>query len=161
ARLSKEIGVACVMSAKPLNLAESVEKLGTKADTVTVKVSHAIVKLLSDQLYASPLKAIEEMVVNSYDAEATECRLFVPASSQFQEDEYNFVIQYDNGIGMAPSGLHQLWHIGQSNKREASYKTERKQIGKFGIGKLATSTIANKLTYITKTDKGIFSITID
>ena len=43
---------------------------------VTVKLSNELVRLLSDQLYQSPLKAIEELVVNSYDAGAAVCRLF-------------------------------------------------------------------------------------
>jgi hypothetical protein len=143
------------------SLAETLSRVSTTAEKVTVKVSNAIVKLLSDQLYASPIKAIEELVVNSYDADAKECRLFVPAPSQYKEEDYGFVIQFDNGAGMNPMGLHQLWHIGLSNKRGRNLGAARKQIGKFGIGKLATCTIANKLTYITKTSAGIFSVTID
>ena len=41
---------------------------------ITVRLSNEIVTLLSSQLYQSPLKAIEELVVNSYDADAKECR---------------------------------------------------------------------------------------
>src|SRR5438876_733318 len=126
------------MPGKNVSLADTLSRMSTPTDTVTVKVSNAIVKLLSDQLYASPLKAIEELVVNSYDADAKECRLFVPAPSQYKEKESGFVIHFDNGAGMNPTGLHQLWHIGLSNKRTKDFKAARKQIGKFGIGKLAT-----------------------
>jgi hypothetical protein len=149
------------MPARKVTLADTLSRVSTATDTVTVRVSNAIVKLLSDQLYASPLKAIEELVVNSYDADAKECRLFVPAPSQYRDEESNYVIHFDNGTGMNPTGLHQLWHIGLSNKRSTDFRAARKQIGKFGIGKLATCTIANKLTYVTKTPDGIFSVTID
>jgi hypothetical protein len=149
------------MPSRQLSLTHTLNKVTTTTGTVTVKVSNAIVKLLSDQLYASPLKAIEELVVNSYDAGAKECRLFVPAPSQHKEEESGFVIHFDNGGGMNPTGLHQLWHIGLSNKRNNEFGAARKQIGKFGIGKLATCTIANTLTYVTKTSDGVFSVTMD
>ena len=48
--------------------------------TISVQISNEIVHLLSDQLYQSPLKAIEELVVNSYDAGAGVCRLYVPGN---------------------------------------------------------------------------------
>jgi len=130
-------------------IAETIEALTKEAGDLTVSLSNELVQLLSDQLYQSPLKAVEELVVNAYDADATECRLFVPAPS---DTEHRFVIVYDNGIGMSYEGLVNLWHIGRSPKSDdrISERISRKQIGKFGIGKLATYTIANELTYITK-----------
>ena len=64
---------------------------------------------------------------------------------------------------MDPAGLVDLWHIGHSRKRDEDIikRRSRKQIGKFGIGKLATSTIAHNLTYISKTKKGIYAVSID
>jgi hypothetical protein len=56
-----------------------------------------------------------------------------------------------------------LWHVGRSNKRteEVRKRTGRKQSGKFGIGKLATYTIANNLTYVSKTSQGVLTATMD
>src|SRR5437899_874925 len=48
---------------------------GNVVATLDVSLSNEIVHLLSEQLYTSPLKAIEELVVNSYDADAEECRI--------------------------------------------------------------------------------------
>jgi hypothetical protein len=126
---------------------------------VTVSLSHALVRLLSEQLYQSPLKAIEELVVNSYDADARECRVFVPLAT----DDRHFIAIYDDGHGMDYAGLVDLWQIGRSNKRseEIQRRRRRKQIGKFGIGKLATYTIANQLTYLSKTNQGILAVTIN
>ena len=45
---------------------------------------------------------------------------------------------------------------------EIQSKRKRKQIGKFGIGKLAAQAIANRLTYVTQNDQGkILSVTMD
>jgi len=48
---------------------------GNVVATLDVSLSNEIVHLLSEQLYTSPTKAIEELVVNSYDADASECRI--------------------------------------------------------------------------------------
>ena len=47
-----------------LRLADDIETLGAETKRVEVLVSYEVVKLFSEQLYASPIKAIEELVVN-------------------------------------------------------------------------------------------------
>src|SRR5258708_4592833 len=134
-------------------------RIGQTTDTVQVTLSNELVHLLSDQLYQSASKAIEELVVNAYDADATECRIFVPILDQSQK----FIVVYDNGIGMDKNGLQDLWYIGRSNKRteEIERRAKRKQIGKFGIGKLATYAIANKVTYLTRKEASFLMVTLD
>lgn len=148
------------MSIDKILLATAGLNVGEGAEAVEVHLSNEVVQLLSEQLYRSPLKAIEELVVNSFDANATECRVFVPSPT---DQERKFIAVYDNGIGMDYDGLVNLWQIGRSNKRseEVEKRTSRKQIGKFGIGKLATYTIANRLTYVTKKEKVTLFVTID
>jgi hypothetical protein len=141
-------------------VADEISKLQKVGEPVKVSLSNELVHLLSDQLYQSPLKAIEELVVNSYDAEASICRVFVPSPDELDK---NYIVVFDDGIGMDRAGLVNLWQIGRSNKRdvEIEKRRKRKQIGKFGIGKLAIYTVANKLTYITKSKEGLLSVTID
>src|SRR5437667_11500446 len=118
---------------------EKLQTAGQKQSEVRVRISNELVQLLSDQLYQSPLKAIEEVVVNAYDADAKVCRLFVPNSSELaQENGRKFVAVFDNGTGLSAAGMVDLWHVGRSNKRteEIRKRAIRKQIGKFGIGKL-------------------------
>jgi hypothetical protein len=64
---------------------------------------------------------------------------------------------------MDQSGLVDLWHIGHSTKRDpgVELRMTRKQIGKFGIGKLATYTIASKLTYLSRKDGSILLVTLN
>lgn len=132
---------------------------GPEEGTIRVTLSNELVHLLSEQMYQSPVKAIEELVVNSYDAEASTCRVSIP----LPPSDRPFVLAYDDGIGMSPEGLKDLWQIGRSNKRteEIEKRLKRKQIGKFGIGKLATYSIAHVVTYVSRTAEGTFAVTMD
>lgn len=142
-------------------LAEVGEPFG---ESIKVTLSNNLARLLSKQLYSSPLKAVEELIVNAYDADAKECKVFVPPPSDTQR---RYVLVYDDGTGMDYEGLQQLWQIGSSGKpdeKELTKRFNRKQIGRFGIGKLATYTIANRLTYVTKpenSDGEILSVSVD
>ena len=102
----------------------------TEQGSVEVTLSYAIIRLLSEQLYQSPLKALEELVVNAYDADASVCRLLVP-----RDGDALYLAVYDDGHGMDADSLADLWQIGHSNKREdeIARRSKRKQIGKFGI----------------------------
>ena len=111
-------------------------------------LSPELITLLSDQLYRSPSKAIEELVVNGFDAGADEARVFISGTG----DEELFIAVYDDGAGMTYNGLADLWKVGRPKPRKDT--RQRKQIGKFGIGKLATYAVANRVTYITKTATG-------
>lgn len=142
-------------------VSQSIMELGEETTTIHVRMANEAVQLLSAQLYQSPIKAIEELVVNSYDADASECRVFFPLPSNTQA---TYVAVYDNGIGMDQEGLRNLWQIGRSKKREedlSKRRYDRKQIGKFGVGKLATYVIANELTYLTKSNGRILSVSVD
>ena len=139
------------------------KSLGTLGESVgeplPVTLSPELVGLLSDQLYRSPSKAIEELVVNGFDAEADEARIFVPEAGNTTP----FIVVYDDGVGMTYEGLADLWKVGRPKKRDDSVigRKQRKQIGKFGIGKLATYAVANRVTYVTKTEAQHLAVTID
>lgn len=140
--------------------AATFELAGRKTTTIDVLISYRIIHLFSEGLYSSPQKAIEELVSNSFDAGATKVHVVVPEDLGASEAVIAVV---DDGIGMDRAGFMQHWLIGESNKRNPGYKTPRarKQIGKFGIGKLATYVLANKLTHISKTPSGFFATTMD
>lgn len=143
-------------------LVDLLESNAEHSESATVELSNELVPLLSEQLYRSPIKAIEELVVNSYDAKARICKLFVPDSSeQASEEGRHFVVVFDDGDGMTAKALVDLWHVGRSPKQGDRIYKDRKQIGKFGIGKIATFAIANRLTYVTKTSSGILMSSLD
>ena len=148
------------MSSEKSTFAEELSTIGEQTRTpITVRLSNEVVTLLSSQLYQSPLKAIEELVVNSYDADAEECRVAVPEAGS----QPRAVLVYDDGVGMDAEGLADLWMIARSNKwtNERHTGMERKQIGKFGIGKLATYAIANTVTYMSRTANEILAVRAD
>jgi hypothetical protein len=145
-------------------IATVLEQVGEFERDVTVEVSYQVVKLLSDQLYSSALKAIEELVVNAWDADARTCRIYVPpAEAMAAADTSTFIAVYDDGQGMSASELEDLWHVGVSHKRDESWteRVERRQIGKFGIGKLASYAIAHQVTYVSRSDGGTRGVTLD
>lgn len=128
-----------------------------------VVLNHGLITLLSEQLYKSPVKAIEELVVNAFDADASLCHIALAAPADLAVDEHAFVLVFDNGAGMDAVGLADLWHIGSSPKTDPEYRKrfKRRFIGKFGIGKLASYAIAHRLTYITRKDGVVRAVTID
>jgi hypothetical protein len=121
---------------------------------VDVLVSYEVVKLFSEQLYTTPVKAVEELVVNSWDAAATICSVLVDT-----DGAEPVIAVFDDGSGMTVDELENLWHIGVSGKSKA--KSERKLIGKFGIGKLASYSVARRATYVSKANGEVNAVAID
>lgn len=132
---------------------------GTKSGEIDVRLSYKIVELFSEGLYASPNKAVEELVANSFDAGAQQVAVFLPADFH---DQGATIAVLDDGEGMDAEGLKRHWLIGISNKRDLSKLPKgRQQIGKFGIGKLATYVLASRLTHISKKDGKFYSTSMN
>ncbi|HTR29179.1 MAG TPA: ATP-binding protein [Puia sp.] len=128
----------------------SLESAGKKIDEIPVEISYKIIELFSAGLYSSPNKAFEELVSNAYDAGATKVSVFVPLDKTLPNST---LWVCDNGESMDKEGLKQFWKIGSSTKRLMEYK-ERLPIGRFGIGKLATYILTQKLTLVCKAKDG-------
>ena len=132
---------------------------GDATDDIEVRLSYRIVELFSEGLYTSPNKAVEELVANSFDAGAR--RVHVLLSSNLHDQDATIAV-FDDGEGMDQEGLKRHWLIGISNKRRLSTLPRgRQQIGKFGIGKLATYVLANRLTHISKCGGKYYSTSMD
>ncbi len=133
--------------------------IGDTTDDIEVRLSYRIVELFSEGLYTSPNKAIEELVANSFDAGAL--RVHVLLSSNLHDQDATIAV-FDDGEGMDQEGLKRHWLIGISNKRRlSSLPRGRQQIGKFGIGKLATYVLADRLTHISKCGGKYYSTSMD
>jgi hypothetical protein len=126
-------------------------------DIVDVRISLRIIQRFSEGLYSSPNKAFEELVSNSYDAGANRVWTYVPPDL---EPAQATIVVIDDGEAMDVRGLHDLWMIGESRKRDGVARS-RPPIGKFGIGKLATYVLARELTFITHRDGEYLAITMD
>ncbi|RIJ78394.1 hypothetical protein D1871_02885 [Nakamurella silvestris] len=131
---------------------------GTTVAAVPVKLSYAIIERFSEGLYSSPNKAFEELVTNSYDAGASQVRVFLPADLS---EPTSSIVVVDNGTSMTLNGLFDLWLIGESTKRSESANRSRPPVGKFGIGKLATYVLAHQLTYVACVNNSYHAVTMD
>lgn len=133
--------------------------IGTVTDYIPVAISYQIIALFSEGLYSSANKAIEELISNSFDADATVVHTVI-SSDRGSPEGYITVI--DNGAGMDDLGLKLHWLVGQSSKsKQRVTSSGRKTIGKFGIGKLAAYVLGNRLTHITKNGSKYFSTSMD
>ena len=143
-----------------MTFSDHIKDIGNSCGDVHVRLSNQLIHVLSEQMYSSPVKAIEELVVNTYDADAKNC--FVNFVDSYNDDG-NLISIFDDGTGMDYLGLTQLWYVGESPKldHEVSPELNRKFIGKFGIGKLATYAIANKITYLTRRLSSTFHVSCD
>ena len=134
------------------------EDKGKTVGSIPVEINYRIIELFSAGLYSSPNKAFEELVSNSYDAEANQVAVFI--NEKLDSDD-SLIWVCDNGTSMDSSGLKKLWKIGETDKISNEYTSKRKPIGQFGIGKLATYVLADKLTHICKCDNEYRMVTMD
>ena len=140
---------------------KSFYEVGESTRKISIRLSYKIINLFSEGLYTSPNKAIEELVANSFDAGATSVHILM--SSDLHDHRASIAI-FDDGAGMDEQGLDDHWLIGRSKKREMEAKSAfkgRAQIGKFGIGKLATYVLAKRLTHISKKGGKFYSTSMD
>jgi len=134
-------------------------EIGKERSKIEVKISYRIIKLFSEGLYTSPNKAVEELVSNAFDAGARNAHVILSPDLSATDSA---IVVIDDGSGMDRNGLEKHWLIGVSDKRDNSgIANGRKQIGKFGIGKLATYVLANRLTHICKRNGHYYSTSMD
>jgi hypothetical protein len=145
----------------PADVAAEPAHAGDVVGHVEVTVGPRFLDLFSAQLYSSPNKAFEELVANSWDAGARVVHVHVPPPKELVEPGATLWV-LDDGESMDIEGLRALWAVARSAKQEISPTTNRRQIGKFGIGKLATYLLANELTYVCRaTDGRIRTVSMD
>ena len=135
--------------------------VGNQTSTIQVRISYRIIQLFSEGLYASPNKAVEELVSNAFDAGASNTHVIL-SPDRTADDAFIAII--DDGSGMNAEDLQNHWLIGVSNKRDLASNQlpkGRKQIGKFGIGKLATFVLTQYLTHVCKRDGKFYAASMD
>jgi len=137
----------------------SIQETGTSVATVEVKIGPQFLNLFSEHLYSSPNKAFEELVSNSWDAGARRVYVDVPADLKSPTAA---IWVLDDGGAMDIDGFQALWSVATSSKRSQEVAGQRKPIGKFGVGKLATYLLAHELTYVCKAADGVIrAVTMD
>jgi len=139
-------------------------EMGKPVRDIDINVDHAIVKHFSEHLYSSPNKAIEELVSNGFDALATRCYVYIPG-----DHVQNRVVVWDNGVSMDVDQIEAMWQIARSPKEAlggdriaVAGGRKRAVIGKFGIGKLASYAVGERISHICRTADGrYFAVSVD
>lgn len=106
-------------------------------------------------MYSKFTKAIGELVVNGYDADATRVDVDIKSGE---------IVIKDNGSGMDEEGIREGYMLlGADTKRKIkkTAKFGRLPIGNKGIGKLAGLGIANKISITTVKNGKEFNFSID
>ena len=133
---------------------------GNVVDQVSLNVDYRIIEHFSRHLYESPNKAVEELVANGFDAFATEVLVFTPG--KYAADR---ILVWDDGESMDVEGLKELWWIAKSPKSgervEKRNGKERKIIGKFGIGKLASYAVGEVISHVCRHQGEYYLVSID
>jgi signal transduction histidine kinase len=106
---------------------------------------------MGEELIGHPSTAINELVKNGYDADATNCKVFINYSKTNNE---TFAIIYDNGSGMDSEILFGDWlkpsvsSKRHNNKISPIYK--RQVLGSKGIGRLASMALGHNISVISR-----------
>lgn len=138
-----------VASGEAVSFADA-ESAAREVTVIPVSISYEIIHLFSEGLYQSPQKAIEELVSNSYDADAKNVHILLPRAD---EAEMHPLWVVDDGTGMDVEGFESLWRVAHSTKADVDPNiVDRPPIGQFGIGKLAAYVLAWRLTHISSVD---------
>lgn len=111
-------------------------------------VDAAILQELGERLIGRPAIALGELIKNSFDADATTCRI------QFNKNE---IVISDEGTGMSEDDFLNYWmRIGTTHKVDKAISKEfgRPLTGSKGIGRLSAQFLADEMTLeSTSTDK--------
>ncbi|MEC4036565.1 sensor histidine kinase [Myroides odoratimimus] len=119
-------------------------------ENIRFSVDAGVIDRLGSELVAKQETAVSELVKNSYDADATNVRIYFKDS-----DDYGgtlFII--DNGTGMTRDQLiNGFMRISSSSKihNPFSERYNRKRAGQKGIGRFAVQRLGERLTIITQT----------
>lgn len=150
------------LSSEELELRGKLSKITFYDEPVvaTLKTNERVFARITDGIYREPASALRELIANSYDADATEVRVFTDAP------RFSKIVVRDNGHGLDENTLaHIICNIGGSLKRSKDGKYHdvtseldknlspngRRLIGKLGIGLFSVSQITHHIVIVSKT----------
>jgi anti-sigma regulatory factor (Ser/Thr protein kinase) len=120
-----------------------------------------------DELIRNEIIALTELVKNSYDANAEECKIifYFQKKAPFDYKPLKIIIE-DNGDGMTKKDIINYWlTVGTDHKKQklsAREQPKRIPLGEKGIGRFGVHKLGEKITVITKTlNTKPISFTID
>lgn len=126
------------------------------------KFSPKILQRLGEELVPNPDQGIIELVKNSYDADAIECRVELIKTSAIGGS----IIISDNGVGMDKDDISEGWLVLGRSKKSNREVTQlgRLPVGNKGLGRLAALQMGSQVLLKTrpKDEPGVeYSLTIN
>lgn len=125
-------------------------------ENIQFLVDAAILRELGERLIGRPAIALGELVKNSFDADASVCRI------EFRQDE---IVISDDGTGMSKDDfLHYWMRIGTTHKVDqgTSKTLNRPLTGSKGIGRLSAQFLAHEMilesTSVYETQQSLYAI---
>jgi signal transduction histidine kinase len=129
--------------------------------------------LLGDQLIRDAGIAVFELVKNAYDADATRCKILLDSVAENSKSAR--VIVEDNGTGMSPTTVKNVWlspgtrhRLTQREEKLKAAETAKRSkqgrlpLGEKGLGRFAVHKLGNHVRIITRaTNKKEVVVTID
>ena len=117
-------------------------------NTARIRFSADILRRLGEELNPSLDKGIVELVKNSYDADATACRIEMRRTDL----PGGALIVTDNGDGMTPAEIERGWLVLGSSTKSAAQRTRLGRIpaGSKGLGRLAALRMGSRALLITR-----------
>ena len=125
-------------------------------------ISRLTVDKLGMKLYDKVSAVIAELIANSYDADATEVKVYAPMGEYLATknqgqliDKGHSIVVEDNGIGMTPEEVNEFYLVVGAERRadekrgDTSGIYKRKVMGRKGVGKLAPFGVCQKVEIIT------------
>jgi hypothetical protein len=109
-----------------------------------------IMRTLGQELISNETVALIELVKNAYDADAT--RVLIRFSDKLEKGQ-GYIEVIDNGHGMSLAVIKTAWMEPATNSKRKRTRSEgfrRRLLGEKGIGRFASSRLANELELITK-----------
>lgn len=121
-----------------------------KDEKISFSVSPRILAHLGEELIKSDVAALTELVKNSYDADALQCKV------SFKLDDNEQLTQIsvsDNGMGMTYDDIKKKWSVIGIGDKKASVCSPlgRYPLGEKGIGRLGVHKLGSRIKLYTKT----------
>ncbi len=122
----------------------------TESGHLHFEASARLQRLLGRDLMPDDFSALEELIKNSYDSNATHVSITIVRPTGRTT---GFIEIRDNGTGLTLSQFQRRWMwAGYSDKTARPLpKTRRIQVGEKGIGRFAADRLGERLTVLTKT----------
>jgi signal transduction histidine kinase len=127
-----------------------VEKKKESSGINVLRPRARLLRTFGDELISSETVAVIELVKNSYDADAT--KVWIRFHEPLEVDK-GMIEVIDNGHGMSLDTIQSAWMEPATLLRKRnrfSEKLGRKVLGEKGIGRFASSRLANSLEVITR-----------